>query len=140
MSAESIDPVTFGDPLSVTSYELCVFDSFNLDPVTGTPSLLFSAALPAGSNWKQTASGFVFKNAADKLKVRLKGGEVGRAKILVNARGAAYPVQYLPPLAVPVHVQLRTAEGFFPASAYYSLYYNPVTSTEKHYKGQFPEP
>jgi len=140
---ESDSPVTveqFGDPVGTTGYELCVFDSANLDPVTFRPSLMFAEFLPAGSDWKSRGSGFVFKNAADKVKVRLKAGAVGEAKIVVRAKGVANPVEYLPPLGSFVHVQLRTVPGVLPPMSFYSFYQNPVTSTEKHYKAQTPEP
>ena len=130
----------FGAPQTATGYELCVFDIDNLDPVTFTPSLMFAASLPAGSDWKEKSTGFVYKNAADKIRVRLKSGATGEAKIVARAKSPANPVEYLPPVGPSVLVQLRTAAGVLPAKAYFSFYQYPVTSTEKHYKAQFPGP
>jgi hypothetical protein len=140
IAADAIDPLFFGDPLTSTGYELCIFDSSNLDPVTFTPSLLFAASLPAGSDWRQRASGFTYRNSANKVRLRLKAGDPGEAKIVATLKGVANPVQYLPPLFYPVEVQLRTAPGSFPPLGYTSIYFNPVTSTAEHYRGQNPEP
>jgi hypothetical protein len=140
ISDEPLDAGDFGDPTTSTGYELCVFDALNYDPVTFEPSLLLAASLPAGSDWKQKASGFSYRNAADKVRVRLKAGEAGSAKVVVRAKGPANPVLYLPPLSSDVEVQLRTVPGASPEISFSSYYSNPVTSTEQHYKAQHPEP
>jgi hypothetical protein len=138
-SDSPLTAASFGDPVTTTGYELCVFDSDNIDP-SGAPSLIFGAALPAGSDWKATRTGFVYRNATDKVRVRLKAGDTGEAAITVRAKGAANPVQYLPPLAPTVDVQLRMTDGAFPQNSFFSFYPSPVTSTDKHYKAEFPAP
>ena len=90
--------------------------------------------------WKQTASGFKFDNPAEKLKVRIKTGAAGQARIILRAKGAANPVQYLPPLSAPIEVQLRTVEGVASPVTFSSVYFTPVKSTPEKYKSQNPHP
>ncbi|MBX3024584.1 PD40 domain-containing protein [bacterium] len=84
----------FGDPLTETSYALCVYDR-----TAGVPALKLNLVAPAGDTcganpcWKAVGGGFAYKDKAatnDGLsKMLLKEGATpGKAKILVLGRGA----------------------------------------------------
>jgi len=129
----------FGDPLTSTGYEFCVVDYDGIN-AEGFPRLLFSAALPAGSGWRQTHSGFYFRSPDKKLRVRVKtGAGGGQAKVLLRATGPAYNVEYLPPVDL-VQAALQMSEGLNPARCFLSYFSPPLTSTPKKYKGQNPIP
>ena len=128
-----------GDPLSSTSYEFCVVDPINFDP-QGFPSLIFGAALPAGSSWKQTHSGYYFRSPDKKMRVRIKSGlNGGQGKILLRAKGPAYDVNYLPPVDY-ISVYFRTADGVTPKHCFASYFYPPLISTPTKYRAQNPVP
>ena len=139
ISYQAIEHSDFGDPTAATGYEFCVFDPFTEDPETGAGRLLFGATVPAGSNWKQTSKGYFFTSADKKLKVRLKAGEAGKAKILVRAKGPAYSVEYLPPRDY-VEAKIRTLPGITPAVAFEAYFNTPITSTDTKFKAQVPFP
>jgi hypothetical protein len=108
-----IDASEFGDPVSMTDYAVCVFDT---DEGTLPPQLVLDAAAPAGEGWEPTATGFRYRSpglAPDGLRsIVLKAGAYGKARLVVKGRG---PNLGLPPtlddLNPPVTVQLRTANG-----------------------------
>lgn len=134
-----LDAAAFGDPPTSTGYEICVVDEFNFDP-DGYPTLIFGASAPAGSSWRQTSSGFLFKSADKKLKIRLKAGALGKGKIQFNAKGPAYDVGYLPPVGNLVGAYVRTADGVTPPQCFGSYFTDPFTSTSTKYKAQNPAP
>ena len=128
----------FGDPLTTTSYDFCVIDYDTATP-TG-PLLLFAAAMPAGSSWRQTHSGFYFRSADKKMRARIKTGSGGgQPKVLLRAKGPVYDVAYLPPLGT-VEVLLHTSDGVTPSHCFASFFGPPITSTETKYKAQNPTP
>lgn len=98
----------FGDPLHTDTYALCVYDESH-----ATPSTLFRATVPPGTNWQATGTtGFTYKDnlggAGGVMRIGLKTSAAGRAKIRVAAMGShlTLPMPTLP-LALPVAVQLR---------------------------------
>jgi hypothetical protein len=107
----------FGDPNTVTSYILCVYDEVN-----GSPDLVIASGIPAGGTcgtkpcWKTTKRGFKY---ADKDASRggvtamtLKEGLEGAAQTTLKGRGSDLS---LPPLPLSqdskVTVQLRNDLG-----------------------------
>ena len=104
----------FGDPTTTDDYTLCVFDA-------GDPIL--NASVPAGGTcgslpcWRPLgASGFKYINRDrtpdGMLKVLLRSGADGKAKIIVKGKGEnlPFPASFLP-LHTPVSVQLQSASG-----------------------------
>ena len=108
----------FGDPLTDTDYELCIFDE------TGdVPSLVFSAEAPAGGTcrnndcWRATGSnGFRYQDldrTPDGINtIVLRRGDEGKALVSVVGRG---PNLTLPTLPMSqdstVTAQLRNSNG-----------------------------
>jgi hypothetical protein len=84
----------FGDPLTTTNYELCIYDE-----TAGVPSLVASARAPAGglcannrACWRTVGNdGFTYTDPLltpnGVLKVRLKAGIAGKAKLQVLGKG-----------------------------------------------------
>jgi len=106
----------FGDPLMTTDYRLGIFDG------SGSRSYL-RARIPAGGLcgtrrpkpcWKETKTGFRYENTAlvpdGILRLVLRAGEPGKARISVQGRG---PLLALPslPLARTVTLQLERVDG-----------------------------
>lgn len=138
-SGYAIDLPDLGDPTTTSGYEICVVDELNFGP-DGYPTLIFSAAAPAGANWRKTRGGFLFKSPDKKLKLRLKAGDAGKAKVQFKAKGPAYDVGYLPPVGVVVGVYVKTAAFVSPEKCFIDQYNLPVTSTSTKYKAQYPLP
>jgi cysteine-rich repeat protein len=103
----------FGDPLSTTSYRLCVYDA--------TQSLVAAMAAPAGGScpiracWKATSRGFTYVDkegtpgGLTKITLR-EGASTGVAKLGVKGKGALLGPPPLP-AAQPVMVQLQNSAG-----------------------------
>ena len=114
-----------GDPLGATGYRLCLYDA------TG---LRHAAELPAGGScagkacWKSTKAGFRYRNPPlvpdGVAAMTLKSGGDGRARIALQARGAALRLAL--PFAPPVTVQLVREDG---ASCWDATYSAPAKST-----------
>jgi hypothetical protein len=106
----------FGDPLTDTTYELCVYDQTG-----GSPNLVLSSKAPnagvcAGQPcWKQTASGFKYKDKDLSpngiLGVLLKAGEDGKAKIVVKGKSASLGLPPTLTLTQPITVQIKNNVG-----------------------------
>ncbi|HEY2388377.1 MAG TPA: glycosyl hydrolase family 8 [Candidatus Binatia bacterium] len=102
-----------GDPLAATSYDLCVYD--------GNATLVAAALVPAGGTcsgrpcWKATSSGFSYtrKDLLPNgiLKLDLRTGEAGRARITLKGKGDPLPMPMLPVTALPLTVELRAGTG-----------------------------
>ena len=107
----------FGDPLTDTSYMLCVYEETG-----GVSNLRVTAHIPAGDTctgrpcWKMSTRGFTYldKEATPQgvIKLALKEGYDGIAKIALKAKGANIDMPGLP-LAenARVTVQLKSGSG-----------------------------
>lgn len=113
-AATSVDD--FGDPLSTTSYQLCVYD--------GAGDTIARASAPAGGVcdgrpcWTSKGAKRSYRSRErgpngrprSSLKLTLAAGADGKAKILAKARGSHLGLDPLP-WAQPVRVQLVNGEG-----------------------------
>jgi hypothetical protein len=117
----------FGDPLTSTSYGLCIYD--------GTGLLLESAAAPAGGTcsgghacWRATASGFRYVDKdltpSGLRQVLLKSGADGKAQIVVKGSGPLLALPTLPLTPLPVHVQLTSSDGTCWEATYHTTLLN----------------
>ena len=109
----------FGNPLSSTNYDLCVFDA-----PAGASTLVMSehvaAAAVCGTKpcWKATASGFRYTDT--KLQngaissLLLRQGANGRARITLKGKGTGLGLPILP-LSEPVTVQLSNGAACWEA-------------------------
>jgi predicted acyl esterase len=106
----------FGNPLSTTGYQLCVYD--------GSSALVTDARAPGGGLcdgrpcWKETGSGFKYRKRdvtpaglRNSLQIALKAGAAGTAKIGVTGKGGVNPALPLLPLLQPATVQLVSEVG-----------------------------
>jgi hypothetical protein len=101
----------FGDPLTATTYGVCVYDETD-----GNPILLIDVAAGPGSGWVQTATGFKYTNKTppgnQPRQITLRAGAAGKAKISVSAKGEGLPIPELPLEQAPkVIVQLQNSAG-----------------------------
>jgi hypothetical protein len=114
----------FGDPLTVTSYRLCIYDGAN--------GLVLGAAAPAGgicnaktkrACWRSVKRGFTYRNAdrahgpLQSLDLR-DGAAVNAARIAVRGRGALLAMRNPQTLGLPLTVQLQASSGACWASTY----------------------
>ncbi len=101
VKGESTDAALFGDPLSSTTYTMCIYDE-----TAGSPSLVLEAMVPPGGTcagkpcWKTTRRGFKYRdrdltNSGIKV-VNLKSGAAGKAKIIVKGKGPNLNLPSLP--------------------------------------------
>ncbi len=118
----------FGDPTVADDYQLCIYDA--------APSLILSAAIPAGGLcgathpkpcWKEKKTGFSYRNKArtpDGIEQLLltQGLAPGKAKITLKGKGALLHAPS-PPLAQPVTVELRRVNG----ACWSAVYSAPAT-------------
>jgi hypothetical protein len=92
----------FGGPVNTHTYELCIYDG------TG---LVGSGTASAGTAWKETGSGFKYKDSSlspDGLqKLTLKEGADEKAKIIVKGKGLDLDMPDLSILTSPLTVQLK---------------------------------
>jgi hypothetical protein len=103
----STDKMDFGNPLGSESYRLCVYDG-------GT--LLFDMGANAGAQfWRDTASGYTFKNrntSSDGTQsILLKAGADRKAKIIVKGKGDNLDMPAVGSLAGPITMQLHQSSG-----------------------------
>jgi hypothetical protein len=106
VSSGSVATGDFGDPTTTAGYALCTYDQ------TG---LVMTATAPAGGTcgtkpcWSVSSTGAKYTNKLltpdGLLKISLKAGGAGAAKISVKGKGALLPIPTLP-LSTPVRVQL----------------------------------
>ncbi len=89
------ESTAFGDPTSSTNYALCIFDD-----VGGAPRLIVDQAVPAGTGWKRSSSGFAYADpdaASHGVRsIKLRYGGDGRAAVSVLSRGANVILPALP--------------------------------------------
>ena len=101
----------FGDPLTDTSFTVCVYD--------GSGEVLVEAQVPSGDAcsgcWKGATSGFAFRSTTGEPSgisaVRLEPGDDLRASVSVGGRGARLRVPELPVDAFPLTVALESSDG-----------------------------
>ena len=107
-------PSTFGDPLTVDDYALCVFD--------GADALLLRTDAPAASGcgattcWTAKAGGsFVYRDPTGSptglARLLLKTKPTGATKLSAKAKGTNLAMPPLTPLALPVRTQLHADTG-----------------------------
>jgi hypothetical protein len=105
----------FGDPLnSSATYKVCLYDT------SGNAQPLLEANVPAGGTcgtrpcWRATTASLAYRNNVGDpdgiIKLILKAGVTGRAKIQATAKGANLQTPALP-LTLPVTAQLVIADG-----------------------------
>jgi len=92
---EDTAPAELGDPTSVTTYTLCVYDE-----TAGVAALKLSALVPPGSAWKAKAAGFKYRDpsgaAAGIASMLLKSGTGGKPKMVVKGKGSGLDMPALP--------------------------------------------
>ena len=105
-------PSEFGDPLSTTVYDLCVYDRG-----TGSLRLLMRESVSPGGScggtpcWTATPTMFEYSNLAGPLQqLTLQGGMLGHARITARSAGGGFVLPPMP-LAPPVMVRLRARNG-----------------------------
>ncbi len=118
----------FGNPLSTTSYAVCLYDT-----PSGTPRLVLSATALAGgvcsgrSCWREKTDGFGYADKAltpDGIaKIAMKAGVSGATKITLKGKGQNLALQNPAELVAPVVVQLRNSDG----GCWEAIYSAPAT-------------
>ena len=106
----------FGSPLGSTSYQLCVYDA-------GGDTIAQASAPPGGDCggrpcWKEKTTGYEYRSRdrtpsgapRSSVKLTLREGPAGKAKILLRGRGVHLGLDPLP-AAQPVTVQLKNSTG-----------------------------
>jgi hypothetical protein len=130
----------FGDPLTDTSYALCIYDDGGSG---GRPRALVAAVAPAGDTcagkpcWKQvTNKGFKYKDAErspDGIDtITLKSGVAGRAGVVVKAKGEGLGLTGDLSFVAPVLVQLHSGDG----ECWEAVYGSPDRSTPALFKSR----
>jgi len=107
----------FGDPLTSTSYELCVFDCAG--------HTIARAGAPPGQDcggrpcWKGTSTQFTYRSRdhlpgggrrPSRVTLRLREGPDGKARIVAQGTGPTIDLSPLP-ATQPVIVQIKNSEG-----------------------------
>lgn len=105
----------FGNPLSTTAYQLCVYDE-----VGGVPHRVVSSGAPAGGAcpvracWRETKSGFSYTDReltpGGLSKMRFRPGDAGRTRIIVQGKGSLLGLPSLP-LADDTHVRVQLLDS-----------------------------
>ena len=106
----------FGNPLTTTAYNLCIYD--------GNADLISTSAVPAAGTcnaerprpcWRETSKGYRYLDhdltPAGVQKVLLKSGTAGNAQIIVEGRGSQLDMPALPIGTLPVRAQLIGSNG-----------------------------
>jgi len=126
----------FGDPVTTTGYELCLYDRTG-----GTPTLRLSAVAPAGGTcgarpcWTGMATGFLYVDPAltpDGLAtISLRAAGAGGAKLSIQGKGTNLPLSGLP-LTPPVTVQLSAVSGL----CWDAVYSAPIVNNAGSFKAK----
>jgi hypothetical protein len=135
IKGEATTVADFGDPTTTDGYTLCVFDD-NVEVFrSSVPAAGLCGALPC---WRTTgATGFKYINRDRTpdgvMRVLLKSGAAGNAKVLVKGKGVnlPFPASFLP-MATPVHVQLQADSGTCWQTTHISM--GPLLNTIDTYK------
>jgi hypothetical protein len=105
----------FGDPVhSSATHRVCLYDA------SGNPQPLLEVDVPPAGTcgtkpcWRATTKSFVYRNRVGEpdgvIKLLLKAGLAGRAKVLAAAKGVNLQTPAMP-LSLPVSAQLVIADG-----------------------------
>src|ERR1700752_1012180 len=104
----------FGAPLSITDYELCIYDDGDLVARACAPA---DNACDGRPCWRETGRGYKFRRRdisgsglKNSLQIILKEGAEGKASIAVKGKGGSADIPTLP-LTQPVTVQLLNGGG-----------------------------
>jgi cysteine-rich repeat protein len=107
--------VDFGTPTASTGYLVCVYEA-----APGGSAVTMAHEIPAGASWRPISKGFKYKDrtaSSDGITaVLLKGGDAGRAKIIVKGKGAGLGMTSLQNLDLPVTIQLSNGTRCWEAS------------------------
>ena len=91
---------------------------------------------PAGSNWRESGSGFAYRSKATNpdglLALKLKPGAAGRTKMIVKGKGEHLALPSLRALDPPVTVQLRREGG----GCWGASFSSPLTATGTLFKAK----
>ncbi len=134
---ESTSLAGFGDPTTTTSYAFCLYD--------GAETLIFSASIPAGANWRQSGSRFKYadrhmlNSGVRRIKLRSRSSAPGKAMIRFGGVGKAMNLgntvigENFPALSIPITVapdpvraQLISSEG----GCWEAYYQNAIRKNE----------
>jgi hypothetical protein len=120
----------FGDPLSATNYDLCVYDES-----AGTPALVMSEHVAAEATcggkacWKEAST--IFKYTDKKLEngpiksLSLRAGSNGRARITMTGKGTKLGIA-----ALPLHEQNTVTVQLSNGSACWLAHYTNSTRND----------
>ncbi len=105
----------FGDPVTSSGYELCLFDEN-----AGVPALVLDTSIPAGGKWMATSRGYKYRDTTSQQggvrAVKLRDGPAGYPAIAVSAAGEHLAAPALPfDQDSTVTVQLIGANACFEA-------------------------
>ncbi len=118
----------FGDPITTTEYELCVFDELG-----GVPSVALEAHIPAGVAWKTTTRGYKYKDKSALARgvhsIVLKQGVDGASSIIVKGKASNLTMP-----ALPLSQDTKVTVQFSNENACWEGNYSTNTSNEA---GQF---
>jgi poly(3-hydroxybutyrate) depolymerase len=133
VSSATVVTGDFGDPTAGTGYALCVY---------GPGGRVMAAMAPAGGTcsgkpcWALVRTGAKYTNKTltpdGLLKISLKAGGGGQAKIGVKGKGAKLLVPAFP-LGMPVHVQLRREDT---GACWDTVFSNALVNTAAAFKGK----
>jgi len=130
-----------GDPAGgATAYDLCVYDE-----VGGVPAIALKGSIPAGGTcsnrpcWRAGTTGYRYADrdgrAGGIIKIILKPGDEGTAKIIVKGKGTSLSLSALP-LAqdTQVTVQLKNTEGVCWTTSYAAP---PISNRAEQFKDTY---
>ncbi len=132
---EATDPEDFGNPFVTTSQSLCIWAG----PEESTMEKAYEVTIPPGGQcdgkacWKSMNAGYRFKdNDATNRGIRklsIKGGDEGKARLMVQGRGPGLAVGQLPlmPSGGKARVQIRNEEACWEANFSLSIKKNDAS-------------
>jgi hypothetical protein len=133
VSSGSVVTNDFGDPTASTGYKLCVYDASGRMMTATGPAGGICTGKPC---WTLVKTGAKYSNKAltpdGILKISLKAGEIGKAKIKVKGKGASLQLPGFP-LDVPVQVQLRREDT---GACWEGIFSSALVNTGAAFKGR----
>lgn len=101
------DAGDFGAPAATTDYAVCLYGGSH-------STLLSQATVPAGAGWKQTRTGYRYRDRQGTQggirRISLRAGAAGKAKVGVSGRGIDLADGALP-AELPLRLQLTNLEN-----------------------------